>query len=184
MSGAIGAEAASELRHELRTPINHIVGYAEMLREDAADASDDAAQLDRILAAARDGLVRINAALPATGVVGHDALSVLLTELKAPQSAITAATTTLLAGERDPQFRTDVERIAQAARRLTAVPTPSAPVPAKAGGATSAPIVIHAAPAPHGAGPTRAGRILIVDDVEENRTVLARRLTREGSDRR
>ena len=40
--------------------------------------------------------------------------------------------------------------------------------------------MIHAAPAPHGAGPTRAGRILIVDDVEENRTVLARRLTREG----
>jgi signal transduction histidine kinase len=27
----------SHLRHELHTPLNHIIGYSEMLLEDAAD---------------------------------------------------------------------------------------------------------------------------------------------------
>jgi signal transduction histidine kinase len=33
----LSPEAVSELRHELRTPVNHIVGYTEMLLEDAPD---------------------------------------------------------------------------------------------------------------------------------------------------
>lgn len=33
------SESLAELRHELRTPINHILGYSEMLIEDAQDAS-------------------------------------------------------------------------------------------------------------------------------------------------
>ncbi|MDH5235925.1 MAG: response regulator, partial [Gemmatimonadota bacterium] len=201
MSEAIGPEAASELRHELRTPINHIVGYAEMLREDAADGSGDAAQLDRILVAARDGLTRINVALPATGLASQGALATLLAELRTPQGEIEAAAKALLTGERAPQFRTDVERIVQAARRLTAVPTPStmhaagkpgtkapnasaraAPVSAAVSGATGTGATGTGAPdrVTSATAAARAGRILIVDDVEENRTVLARRLTREG----
>ena len=42
MNETLGIEAAAELRHELRTPVNHILGYAEMLREDATDESSDA----------------------------------------------------------------------------------------------------------------------------------------------
>jgi CheY-like chemotaxis protein len=188
VSEAIGPEAASELRHELRTPINHIVGYAEMLREDAADGAAEVTHLDRILTAARDGLARINAALPATGVSSQGALAALLEELKVPQREIDTATKALLTGERDPQFRTDVERIAQAARRLTAVPTPGSThaagqavahavgnASARAPGVATAPARVASATVA-----ARAGRILIVDDVEENRTVLARRLSREG----
>ena len=36
---ALTREHAAELRHELRTPVNHIVGYAEMLREDVPDGA-------------------------------------------------------------------------------------------------------------------------------------------------
>src|ERR1700747_1001733 len=40
------------LRHDLRTPINAIKGYGEMLREDAADGGADrlVADLDKLLA--------------------------------------------------------------------------------------------------------------------------------------
>ena len=39
------------MRHDLRTPINAIKGYSEMLREDAADAGTDTlvADLDKLL---------------------------------------------------------------------------------------------------------------------------------------
>ena len=45
MSGAVEktpqiilqGESLSEVRHNLRTPINHILGYGEMLMEDAED---------------------------------------------------------------------------------------------------------------------------------------------------
>ena len=46
MSVALGRDAASELRHELRTPVNHILGYAEMLREDTADGDRKSTRLN------------------------------------------------------------------------------------------------------------------------------------------
>ena len=58
MNEPLSREAASELRHELRTPVNHILGYAEMLREDATDGSADAARIDGVIATARDVLAR------------------------------------------------------------------------------------------------------------------------------
>src|SRR5438132_544419 len=36
MTGAIESGDLAHLRHELRTPVNHILGYAEILIEDAA----------------------------------------------------------------------------------------------------------------------------------------------------
>jgi CheY-like chemotaxis protein len=184
VSEPLGREAASELRHELRTPVNHIVGYAEMLREDAPAGSPDVALFDSILATARDVLARINAALPPSGESTRRHIMDLVQELKRPQALVLEATATLLATNRDAQFVTDIERIAQAARRLTTVPTPR-------GAQTAAPVVSHAQPGndrPSGATPRATaaiaaatlGRILIVDDVEENRAVLARRLEREG----
>src|SRR6185437_12093696 len=35
----MSAHAAARLRHALRTPLNHIIGYAEMVEEDAKDRS-------------------------------------------------------------------------------------------------------------------------------------------------
>ncbi len=125
-SEPLGRETASELRHELRTPVNHILGYAEMLREDAADGSPDAARIDRIVATAREVLARINAALPPTGVATLDDLDALIHDLRMPQTTVLDEVTALSASVRDAQYAADLDRIAQAARRLTAVPVPGA----------------------------------------------------------
>ncbi len=172
---ALTPQDASELRHELRTPVNHILGYAEMLLEDMPAGSADATTISGIIASARDALTRINRALPSTGDSTDADVSTLVTELAEPQAAVLAATATLLGSPRDAQFTTDVERIAQAARRLTAVPMP--------GGSTAPATYTPASETPRATAAITAatlGRILIVDDVEENRAVLARRLEREG----
>ena len=56
------AEYRRTLRHDLRTPINAIKGYGEMLREDAADGGADAlvADLDKLLGEAALLLDRID----------------------------------------------------------------------------------------------------------------------------
>ena len=172
MSELLTPAAAAELRHEFRTPVNHVLGYAEMLREDAANGSREAALLDGVIAAARTTLERINAALPPTGQAARDAVTTLLGHLRAPADAIVAATVELRGLLTDAQSAADVDRIAEAARRLAVGPSrPHAPTPAAASVTVTreSPVV-----------PRAQGRILIVDDVEENRAVLARRLAREG----
>ena len=66
----------AELRHHLRTPVNHIVGYTEMLLEDIPDG--DAARrapLEEILAAAQDVLAKISVVLaPTLSQVAAEAL--------------------------------------------------------------------------------------------------------------
>jgi CheY-like chemotaxis protein len=183
MTAPLAREIAAELRHELRTPVNHILGYAEMLREDADGGSETAAQCDRIIGVARDVLVRINTALPPTGIAMHDDVTALLTALRGPQSEILAATQVLTATSSDEQLTADVARIAEAARRLTAWPVPASSAEGGTRGRVLTPFpaegsVVHASAHPDAA--SAKGRILIVDDVEENRTVLARRLGREG----
>ncbi|MHB1095742.1 MAG: protein kinase domain-containing protein [Gemmatimonadaceae bacterium] len=185
MNAALDPKAASELRHELRTPVNHILGYAEMLREDAADGSTDAVCIDGIIAEAREVLTEVNAALPPTGVATLDDLSRLLTALVEPQARMLASTELLLATDHDAQFTTDVQRIAQAVCRLTAVPVPSALTGPREPAHAAMPSPSDGAPVTHESLAARGGskgRILIVDDVEENRAVLARRLSREGYD--
>jgi CheY-like chemotaxis protein len=182
MSEALTREAASELRHELRTPVNHILGYAEMLREDTPDGSANAGRMDGIIATARDILGRINAALPPTGNATRADLSLLLQELRVPQGAILEATAALLSGDHDEQFKTDVERISQAARRLTEVAPPGNGHARTPSATRPTPTDVPARERGHVATTEARGRILIVDDVEENRAVLARRLEREGFD--
>lgn len=54
----------SKLRHDLRTPINHIIGYGELLREDLADRGiTELGDLQRIEDAARRLLEMINESL-------------------------------------------------------------------------------------------------------------------------
>jgi CheY-like chemotaxis protein len=169
-------EAVSELRHDLRTPVNLIVGYAEMLGEDLA--RDDARQvwLADILAAARIVLERINAALPSTPSSAPVALDRLLAELSEPQARVLAATRELQARATasDPAaFAQDVRKIAEAATRLTLVRHPddvgryTAELPASAAARQAA-----------RRAQEQPARVLVVDDLEDNRAVLERRLTR------
>ena len=68
-AGADAAEYRRTLRHDLRTPINAIKGYGEMLREDAADAGAEtlAADLDKLLDEASLLLERIDGLVTFSG---------------------------------------------------------------------------------------------------------------------
>ncbi|HEY6060475.1 MAG TPA: histidine kinase dimerization/phospho-acceptor domain-containing protein, partial [Gemmatimonadales bacterium] len=186
----LSRDALAELRHELRTPVNHIVGYAEMLLEDAADPvfAPRRAGLEIALAGARDALALINATLaPARTDVGEDEVLRLYESLREPRDRISAAIAALLAtpdARRDTSLGDDLRRILSAADRLggpTSHPAGASPVEPPA---PAADVPRAAPPASGGNGGSdakpRQARILVVDDVADNREVLRRRLEREG----
>lgn len=162
-----------ELRHDLRTPVNHIVGYTEMLLEDVEEPAyaDCRTALQDTLSGARDVLLLINAALPPTRTeVTSQELATLYGAIRVPQERILGAIRSLLGSPHLPAsetFSQDLLRIKAAAERL--VPGSAAAT------ARSAEVDRRAAP-DRGQG----ARILVVDDVEDNREVLRRRLSREG----
>ncbi len=182
-------EALGELRHDLRTPVNHIIGYAEMLAEDAAgpELASRRAHLDEVLAAARNILSLINSTLgPNHTDVRAGDLSRLYESLRAPRQRIVAAVSAVLGApdaQQDASLADDLGRILAAAGRLAgpADATQANGKTANGGQASGAPAGQDAtgAATDNGAGPRQA-RILVVDDVEDNREVLRRRLTREG----
>jgi CheY-like chemotaxis protein len=163
-------EAVSELRHELRTPVNHIVGYAEMLLEDVEPGQAvRRSALEETLGAARDVLTIIGTSLPpGQSAIAPTQVSALYDSLRAPQQRILRALTPLLEASQsdDDEFTADVRRIVNAAERLGSAPA-------------SVEAAVAAAPAPAPKG-SNAALILVVDDVEDNREVLRRRLERQG----
>ncbi|HSG82475.1 MAG TPA: protein kinase [Gemmatimonadota bacterium] len=175
-------EEISELRHELRTPINHIVGYTEMLLEDLpdVDGAGRRAALEETLVVARGALNLINSKLN-TGSSGGiqlatDELSALFESLREPQRRIVSVVAPLLestAGS-EAEVEADLRRILTAAKNLVPTETDAAPDQTAAGEvdgrSAEAGDEVESGPA----------RILVVDDVEANRDLLRRRLEREG----
>ena len=60
-------DEARELRHELRTPVNHLIGYAELLLEEEDVSEADVEVLEAVRARARDVLELV------PGLLGDDA---------------------------------------------------------------------------------------------------------------
>ena len=120
----------SRLRHDLRTPMNAVIGYGEMLLEDVVDAKATAfvRDLEKMLAAAKRLLVRIDSLID-FAESGADSAS-------APGRSL--------------------DRLSHLIR----------PVPADSGPATA----------------IDSCRILVVDDHQSNRDLLARHLARDGHD--
>jgi DNA-binding response OmpR family regulator len=176
-------EAVAELRHELRTPLNLIIGYCEMLLEDAQDAAQREA-LAAALAAGREVLERINQGVPPSrSSISAQEIRALIDSLRPPQGRVLEATGALLApadGVLDPQFERDVRRIRSSAERLLTVEIPSGVSRTTGSHAAAAPTVEQ--PVPEGAvlPAVVPARILVVDDLEDNRAVLERRLSRQG----
>ncbi len=176
-------EAVAELRHELRTPLNLIIGYCEMLLEDAQDAAQREA-LAAALAAGREVLERINQGVPPSrSSISGEEIRALIDSLRPPQGRVLEATGALLTpadGVLDPQFERDVRRIRSSAERLLTVEIPSGVSRTTGSHAAAAPTVEQ--PVPEGAvlPAVVPARILVVDDLEDNRAVLERRLSRQG----
>ncbi len=166
-----GPQAVAELRHHLRTPVNHIVGYTEMLLEDVPpDDGSRRAPLEEILAAAQDVLAKISAVLaPTLPQIPAEALTRLYGDLREPQNRIIGAVTTLqtAAGAAlDAAALEDLGKILRAAEQLAPRANTSAPgiSPAGATGTTA----------------DAASTVLVVDDDAGNRDILQRRLQRLG----
>jgi class 3 adenylate cyclase/CheY-like chemotaxis protein len=173
----MNSDNASHLRHELRTPINHLIGYAELLLEDEDTSGPLVTLLGEVRELARQVLTVTAGVLDAdasVSTVAVEALHGLVGELEECVAPLPAASGPGQAG--------DVERIVAATKRLREM-VDSLQIPpggdgpgGAAGGSTTALV-----PGPDGAaGDDGTATILVVDDDEANREVLARRLVRLG----
>jgi class 3 adenylate cyclase/CheY-like chemotaxis protein len=172
----VSIDPAAQLRHELRTPLNHIIGYAEMLLEELEDGqkSELAGALGALRADARQLLARLNEVLargqtgPPDLAAARGTLGPLLERVRAAGEAVRHQAAQAGADAMLP----DLDRIRTATTRLHELLGESvAPAPASRQ---------PAGPAAAGGGREHAGMILVVDDNDENRDMLGRRLARQG----
>jgi len=170
--------ALAHLRHELRTPLNHIIGYSEMLVEDV-DRPDLKPALDAILDDAQVLLRLINDFLAPAAESGGIDTAALQAQVNAPLTQILEACSSLkMQVPSEDDLRPDIDRIATAAEHLCdLIKGGLAERVAERNAAMPVPEV--SAQTAHG-GFAGTGVILVVDDNEENREMLGRRLAREG----
>jgi pimeloyl-ACP methyl ester carboxylesterase/DNA-binding response OmpR family regulator len=169
------------LRHELRTPVNHIIGFSEMLIEEAADAEQQAgyAQLQAVVVAGRQILAAIGDILAGAEDSASDAdLALLRGRIGSHLAEIkrVCADLSSYAAQAGPaSFPTDLAKIVAAAAQLDRLTASGAPAPADL-----APAEAPTAPQEPGDGAAQSGRLLLVDDNSMNRDMLSRRLERLG----
>jgi len=135
--GADVAAAQKKLRHDLRTPINAIKGYGEMLLEDLEDLGAERlrADFDILLDQTNQLLSQIDTIVD----FSRSGAGTRATDQAAPPSG-PAESTTMFAG------------LVESIRPVDETE----------------------------AGKVETGNILVVDDIEANRALLSRRLTRDG----
>ena len=170
-------EPGAQLRHELRTPLNHIIGYTELLLEELEDGGkpDLTAGFAALRADARQLLALLNEVLARSHTRPPD-LAAARGTLGPPLERIRAAGEALRRRASESgasSLLPDLDRIRAATERLDALLRP--------GGASAQEVGRQAAPAESGAGQQAERRdvILVVDDNEDNRDMLARRLKRQ-----
>jgi adenylate cyclase len=194
VEGPLAPAALSKIRHDLKTPLNHIIGYAEMLLEDAESAGRAEAEtaLRRLLDSAQTCLEvqgRLLTREPEELRPEH------FQELKEDQTARSVYMGEILAELRaepaSPEWGQDLDKLGIAvcnlgmlAEKVSARWTPSDAPPAEASAPrVEAPVQALWLPGSEPEAELRArtsGRILVVDDNAGNRDMLSRRLEREG----
>jgi signal transduction histidine kinase len=108
------------LKHELRTPINHIIGYGELLMEDLSDGSDRAA-IEEVLSIGRDLLGLVNTELDAAGDADEPVSAPTLDDLRDRIGRTIARVLAVGLGDMDMAHAAsaeDIRKILDAAARL------------------------------------------------------------------
>jgi putative two-component system response regulator len=173
---------ARRWRHDLLTPMNHIIGYSEILIEDGATAELPA--LAGIRDDGRQLLDQINALFDAPGELTGGPGDI--TQVRALGDRIAAQCAGLLAGlaaSGQRQTAQDLLRVHGAAAQLRLLLDQ---LGHSASGAAPAPASVPAAERLAAARPQEAvepqpcGPLLVVDDNADNRDMLARRLAKLG----
>ena len=170
----------ASIGHELRSPLNHILGYSEIASEDAAAAGCQqiVADLHSIHAAGQRLLAVIESTLaPAASTITPVAPETIDREVREPLNQIIGYTD-LVAEEAtaagEESIAADVMKIRRAAERLLAVVAERVVVGPVAQPAMQRDTVDVQLPT------SQPGTILIVDDSPENREMLSRRLVQLG----
>jgi DNA-binding response OmpR family regulator len=189
-------ERVAHLRHELRTPINAVLGYGEMLLEDAGADSPPGfhAGLEQMLGLGKHVLDQINRLLGKEAVTEAPNLGELAAQichcLREPASRIVSFATALAAQAAAHDlggFWDDLGRVRAAGQRLLALVeegfgAPMSPKEMPVPKPAPAPAVVESAPVPP---PEEVeaweggGHVLVVEDNPLNREVLARTLYRQ-----
>ncbi len=192
-------EVLANLRHELRTPLNAIIGYSEMLLEDAAEgeAPSYLPQIEETLVSGRQLLACVNEVLDsgrfesAAEIDLAAYLSTIHAALRAPLANCLQSSEVLLnAAVQDDEAPAEITRIYDAAQKFSALlesevlllKTASAEPRARENPVESLPTSQFEPPpiVSSARSPSDVAQILVVDDIETNRHLLARRLARQG----
>jgi class 3 adenylate cyclase len=154
------SDPRARLRHDLRTPLHQIIGYAELLEDEARDRGDEAylADLARIRAAARHALEVVDEAAPPAAAATAPAATAPGATSPGAAAAASPRTAPLVFREEPGTAGGDSGSGGATARG------PTRPVASLTSAA--------AAPVP--------ARLLVVDDNELNRDMLSRRLGARG----
>lgn len=169
--------SSTQFRHALRTPLNHIAGYSEMLIEDLpADCPPQVrGNLQKIQDAGREIIELLPEALPPElPEITPLHLEELRNRLQLPLDKLTTGLASLVGQSASPNPTTDLadllrigaavtELLDLAGGRRNAVASSQPPLPSS--GVTA---------------PTTTGDILVVDDNAGNRDLLERMLTKHG----
>ena len=192
--------ALSNIRHSLRTPLNQIIGFSEMLQEEAEDLGLDAfiPDLQKIHTAGSQLLNLINDSTSATRVEsGKLDLESLRRECRTMLNLIIGYSELCqedASDEKHGTFSSDLKKISAAAKTLLGflndavflqpliAGSARAKTPAEAPLATKegTSLFFRAASGTVAAEPALVGSVLVVDDNEINRDMLCRRLERQG----
>jgi class 3 adenylate cyclase len=183
----------SKVRHDLRTPINHILGYCEMLQEDEHTPELFQADLKKIHAGGRQLLALMTEYFDEEIFETRRLdLFQLCHDLRTPVNHIIGYGEMLQEQAEDlgrKGLLPDLKKITEAARRwldlmeeYLVTPTAKAPQTAARAPDLLTPGLGFAPPAPTPPQATAQSpsRLLVVDDDEANRDMLARRLRRQG----
>jgi adenylate cyclase len=197
----------ANLRHELRTPLNAVIGYSEMLLEDVADQGSEnlCSDLRKIHSAGSQLLALVNDTLdPAKVAAGKPDVNLeslganLRHDLRTPINAIIGHSETLheeleALGQKD--IIPDLQKIRSASERFLSLIDDVVNFSRIEAGempphlqASDTSVIIQGVVAAVGSfeedaverAQTDQGPLLIVDDNEINRDVLARHLGRQG----